>query len=98
MSVIYVILDVWKEDRYRRGDSFERRIEKGPYVRLYRGYQGDILGQLPDGTDEKVFEAAVGRGGYCDTCAYEYPDFGVDMPAPTHDAEVKHFEIVVREE
>ncbi|KKM84265.1 hypothetical protein LCGC14_1300980 [marine sediment metagenome] len=96
---IYVILDVYRpESKYDKRELFEEKVTKGPYTKLYRGYQGDIMGLTPEGEVEKVFEATVGRGGYCDSCAYEYPDFGIHMPAPIYDAEVKHFEIVVREE
>ena len=94
---IYVILDVYKPaDRYLKRDLLEKKITKGPYTKLYRSYGGEIHGLTPSGDDEKVFEATIGRGGYCDTCEYEYPDFGVDMPEPIYEAEVKHFEIEVR--
>ena len=45
-----------------------------------------------------MFEAAVGSGGYCDTCDYSYPSFEVHLNAPHYDVEVKHFEIIEREE
>jgi hypothetical protein len=95
MSVIYVVLDVYKGPAKK---PYEEKITKGPYTKLFRGYAGEIHGLTPGGEDEKVFEATVGRGGSCDTCAYDYPDFGVDAPAPVYEAEVKHFEIEVREE
>ncbi len=100
MSVIYVVLDVYYvEERAESGEGpVEEKITKGPYARLFRGYEGEIHGMTPGGEDEHVFSATVGCGGYCDSCAYEYPDFGVDMPTPVFKAEVKHFEIVVREE
>jgi hypothetical protein len=99
MSMIYVILDVYSPaDKYQKSPMVEEKVTKGQYVKLFRGQQGNIMGLRPDGEDEVAFEATVGRGGYCDTCAYEYPDFGVDWPAPVYAAEVKHFEIEVRGE
>ena len=97
MNGIYVILDVYKDKQRKKDIIIEERITKGPYTKLFRGYEGNIMGKTPDGEEEKIFEATVGRGGYCDTCAYEYPDFGIDMPAPVYEAEVKHFEIETRE-
>ncbi|KKL12527.1 hypothetical protein LCGC14_2534890 [marine sediment metagenome] len=96
---IYVILDVYRPaDKHAKRDLLEKKITKGPYTKLYRGYEGDIVGLTPDGETETVFEATVGRGGYCDTCAYDYPDFGVRMPESIYSAEVKHFEIEVRDD
>ena len=46
--MIYVILDAHK-------NSYEERIMKGPYVKLYRGYRGEIEGEKPDGEEEVVF-------------------------------------------
>ena len=94
---IYVILDVYKpSDSWSKRKLYEKKITKGPYTKLFRGYGGEIHGLTPEGEEEKVFEATIGRGGYCDTCAYEYPDFGVSMGKPIYDVEVKHFEIEVR--
>ena len=103
--MIYVTLDVYKAEHYdytkrkrRTVPHYEERLTRGPYLGLYRGYEGEVKGRKPDGLEEVVFEAAVGSGGYCDTCAYTYPSFQVSLPDPLYDVEVKHFEIVVREE
>ena len=103
--MIYVILDLYKAEQHNYSKrhrklvpSYEERLTRGPYLSICRGYEGEIKGKKPDGTEEVVFEAAVGSGGYCDTCAYTYPSFQVSLPAPLYDVEVKHFEIVVRDE
>src|SRR3990167_5153719 len=103
--MIYVLLDVYKAEHYdytkkkrKTVPHYEERLTRGPYLSLHRGYECEIKGKRPDGSEEVVFEAAVGSGGYRDTCAYTYPGFEVRLPAPLYDVEVKHFEIVVREE
>ena len=99
MNNIYVILDVYspKDQHYKRS-LLEEKVTKGPYTKLFRGYGGEIHGLTPNGEEEKVFEVTASRGGCCDTCAYEYPDFGVEWPEPYYSIKVKHFEIEIREE
>lgn len=77
---IYVTLDINAEpDQYQKLAAHRGKIRLGPYSKLMRGYQGEIWGQKA-GTNslddtEYVFEATVGNGGYCETCAYDYPDY-----------------------
>ena len=87
--MIHVRLHVYT---HNRRSVYEETIEKGPYVRLLRGYGGEINGETPDGDLETVFEATVGIGGSCSTCAYDYPDFGY-TDSKRGKLEVKDFEI-----
>lgn len=78
----------------RRTPAEEKTVRLGPFTMLKRGYQGEIDGITADGETVKVFEASVGEGGYCETCAYSYPDFRyIDRDDGWKHWEVVHWEI-----
>ena len=104
--MIYVLLDLyWRNDEklVRWGMAEERIVEKkmelGPFEKIIRGYGGEIMGIPAGGSSSDaitVFEATVGQGGYCDTCAYNYPDFSFYDKELHLTFEVKNFEFVIR--
>lgn len=74
--MLYVDLELRASTYNQRSTpAEERKVTLGPFSELRRGYECDILGIGPAGSEVTVFSAAVAHGGYCDTCAYDYPDF-----------------------
>ncbi len=76
--MLYVHMDLYKANyrRRNRGETIEeKKLTLGPFKRVMRGYQGELHGIAEDDSVTELFEATVGHGGYCETCAYDYPDF-----------------------
>lgn len=75
----------------------------GPYTEIKKGPYTDFIGVKPDGTEEDIFEVTVGEGGYCDTCAYNFPSIHIPSNNKQYgygdtDLNVVHFRFYYQED
>jgi hypothetical protein len=76
--MIYVTIDIrYEPNGYERRHGVahvEQKIKLGPFIKLIKGYEAEIIGIKKDGESELTYQGSIGAGGYCVTCEYDYPD------------------------